>query len=335
MRDVRPVLQAIRFPPLQRDHLHTLQLNVTYRCNLSCTHCHVNAGPHRTEQMSTELLEVALLVAERHGVRALDLTGGSPEMHPGFKRFVREARQRGFHLIDRLNATLVEEPGYEWIPGFLAENEVEVVASLPCHGPERVDAQRGQGVFAASIRVLRQLNELGYGRGDPSRILNLMYNPSGAFLPPAQTSLEQSYRERLMEDHGVAFDRLHVLTNMPVQRFGAVLAARGELDAYLDLLQGAHREANLAGVMCRGLVSVDWRGRLYDCDFNQMLDWPICKADGTPIHLSDLLNEALPGPVRTAGHCYGCTAGQGSSCGGAVSVETTVVTDSVLAGARP
>lgn len=318
MLDSWPRLRAIEFPPLARCALGTLQLNLGYLCNISCIHCHVDAGPRRTELMERPTMELALAVAARRGVATLDLTGGSPEMNPHFRWLVAEARAHGLHVMDRLNPTIVEEPGYEWVAPFLAEQRVEVVASLPCYAQENVDEQRGAGAFDASIRGLRRLNALGYGLPGSGLVLNLVYNPNGAFLPPPQATLEADYKRFLAERFDLAFDHLFTLANMPIKRFGSWLMSKGELDAYLETLRAAHRDENTAAVMCRTLVSVDHLGYLYDCDFNQMLRLPL-GGGATPRHLRELLDAAPDGaPIAVAGHCYGCTAGQGSSCGGAL-----------------
>jgi radical SAM/Cys-rich protein len=316
VRDTWPRLAASDFPPLRRGALATLQLNLGYLCNISCIHCHVDAGPRRTELMDRATMALALEVAERQRVATLDLTGGSPEMNPDFRWLVTTARARGLHVMDRVNPTIVEEPGYEWVAPFLAEARVEIVASLPCHSEANVDEQRGAGVFTSSIRALQRLNALGYGDGRSGLVLNLIYNPNGAFLPPAQAALEQDYKRLLRERFGIVFDRLFTLANMPIKRFGSWLLSKGQFDDYLATLRAAHRPENAAGVMCRTLVSVDPWGNLYDCDFNQMLKLPL-GADRR--HLRDLLIEPLvDAPIAVADHCYGCTAGQGSSCGGAL-----------------
>ncbi|WP_395788352.1 arsenosugar biosynthesis radical SAM (seleno)protein ArsS [Aquimonas sp.] len=317
MRDTWPRLKDIAFPAIERDALDTLQLNLGYLCNLSCTHCHVNAGPRRTELMGRDTMALALKVAERFEVRTLDLTGGSPEMNPDFRWLVDAAVERGLQVMDRLNPTIIEEPGYEWVAEYLAARRVEAVASLPCYSQANVDAQRGKGVFESSIRALQRINALGYGQPGSGLELNLVYNPGGAFLPPDQVKLEADYKRLLGENFGIVFNHLYALANMPIQRFGSMLISKGQFDTYLATLQGAHRDENLAAVMCRSLLSVDYRGYLYDCDFNQMLDLPAAGSSDQP-HLRDLLTEALPRRIAVAGHCYGCTAGQGSSCGGAL-----------------
>lgn len=318
MRDTWPLLQNSDFPAIERRALSTLQLNLGYLCNLSCIHCHVNAGPRRTELMDRATMELALQVAGQHGVRQFDLTGGSPEMNPHFRWLVEQASARGLAVMDRLNPTIMEEPGYEWVGAFLAEHRVEAVASLPCYSAANVDEQRGEGVFESSIRALQTLNALGYGMPESGLVLNLVYNPNGAFLPPDQSMLEADYKRLLGEQFGIVFNQLFALANMPIKRYGSWLLSKGKFDSYLQTLRAAHRDDNLANVMCRDLLSVDWRGFLYDCDFNQMLDLPSEHAgEGRP-HLRDLLAGTVPRHIAVAKHCYGCTAGQGSSCGGAL-----------------
>jgi radical SAM/Cys-rich protein len=319
MRDTWPRLEQIAFPPIRRGRLETLQVNIGYRCNQSCVHCHVNAGPNRTEEMSSDVIDTVLAFLARKGVTTLDITGGAPELNPHFRRLVSAARAMGVRVMDRCNLTVLEVVGQEDLAQFLAGEQVEIIASLPCYLEDNVDRQRGKGVFEASIRELRRLNALGYGRADTGLVLNLVYNPQGTSLPPPQLELEQDYRRVLGERHGIVFNQLYTLANMPIQRFGAILLANGEFDGYLDLLRRAHLDANLDRVMCRNLISVDWRGYIYDCDFNQMLDLPLKYGARERVHLSDLLDADIEGrPIRVAGHCYGCTAGQGSSCGGAL-----------------
>jgi radical SAM/Cys-rich protein len=319
MRDTWPLLADIAFPPLRRGRLDTLQVNVGYRCNQSCVHCHVNAGPSRTEEMSSDVVDVVLAFLERRCIATLDITGGAPELNPHFRRLVASARSRGVHVMDRCNLTILDVAGQEDLAGFLASQQVEIVASMPCYLEDNVDRQRGNGVFDGSIRSLRRLNALGYGRNGSGLVLNLVYNPQGPSLPPAQETLEADHKRELGEHYGIAFNRLYTLANMPIQRFGAILIANGEFDRYLDMLRRAHLDANLEHVMCRNLISVDWRGYIYDCDFNQMLDLPLKHDARERVHLSELLDVEIEGqPIRVAGHCYGCTAGQGSSCGGAL-----------------
>ena len=306
------------FPALRRQRLETLQVNLGYRCNQACTHCHVDAGPLRTEQMERETADLVLDFARRARVATLDITGGAPELNPHFRDLVRGARALGLEVIDRCNLTILTEPGQETLAAFLAAMQVRIVASLPCYGAENVDAQRGHGVFAKSLDGLRTLNALGYGDPAGGLELDLVYNPVGPHLPPAQGPLEAVYHQRLLDDWGVRFNRLLTLTNMPIARFRHALERERKLDDYLHLLVTSHRDENLAGVMCRSLVSIDWRGYVYDCDFNQMLGLPLAaRAHG--VHLSALMTTELAGtPIAVDRHCYGCTAGQGSSCGGAL-----------------
>jgi radical SAM/Cys-rich protein len=319
MRDTWPLLDKIPFPALTRRTIDTLQVNLGYRCNQSCVHCHVAAGPNRTEQMSDEVVRQLLTVLERRRIATLDITGGAPELNPNFRELVRAARNMSVRVIDRCNLTILEVPGQEDLPAFLANHEVEITASMPCYLQDNVDRQRGKGVFDASIRGLKKLNALGYGVEGSELTLNLVYNPQGASLPPGQAELEVDYKRILGEQYGVRFNHLYTLANMPIQRFGSILISKGEFDRYLHLLRGAHRDENLDGVMCRTLISVDWRGFLYDCDFNQMLDLPAHGRNGKPLHIADLISAQLVGNgIQVAGHCYGCTAGQGSSCGGAL-----------------
>jgi radical SAM/Cys-rich protein len=318
MRDTRPLLDKVPFPAIRRAKLDTLQVNVGYRCNQSCFHCHVNAGPNRVEEMSAQVAEVVLDFIARRRIVTLDITGGAPELNANFRRLVTRARKLGVKVMDRCNLTILSEPDQDDLAKFLAANQVEVVASMPCYLQDNVERQRGKGVFEGSIRGLKTLNAHGYGR-DPKLTLNLVYNPQGPSLPPPQAALEADYKRVLGDNYGIVFNKLFVLANMPIQRFGTMLINKGEFDGYLQLLQDAHLDANLDGVMCRNLISVDWRGFVYDCDFNQMLDLPLTRGARERVHLSDLLDDDLAGnPIRVAGHCYGCTAGQGSSCGGAL-----------------
>jgi radical SAM/Cys-rich protein len=304
------------FPPLRRARLETLQVNLGYKCNQSCLHCHVNAGPTRTEMMSRDTLSDVFVFLELKRIKTLDVTGGAPELHPHFRELVLRARELGVHVIDRCNLTVLEEAGQEDLAVFLKNNAVEVTASLPCYTEELVDRQRGKGVYEKSIRALRRLNALGYGE---DLVLNLVYNPQGPALPPAQEKLEADYKRVLGEAFGVRFNRLFALANMPIQRFGSTLISKGQFNDYMALLHGAHREENLGAVMCRSLLSVDWQGYVYDCDFNQMLDLPLATKNSSRPKLADLIGRDLEGnPIAVRDHCYGCTAGQGSSCGGAL-----------------
>jgi len=318
MHDTLALLEPIRFPAIQRTRLDTLQVNLGYQCNQSCLHCHVNAGPNRTEMMDDDTLALIPKVLAARGIRTLDLTGGAPELNPGFRALVRAARSQGVRVIDRCNLTILFEPGQEGLDRFLADHQVEVVASLPCYQADNVDRQRGDGVFEKSIAALQQLNALGYGVEGTGLLLSLVYNPQGPSLPPNQQALQADYRRELMEHYGIVFNQLLALTNMPIQRFGSTLVSKGTFGAYMDLLQASFHADNLAGVMCRSLVSVDWQGWLSDCDFNQQLGLPL-GTSGVRRHLRDLLKSDLQEQaIRVAGHCFGCTAGQGSSCGGAL-----------------
>ena len=315
MRDTRPLLLHSDFPPVHRASLEALQVNLGYLCNLSCVHCHVNAGPHRTEQMDRETIDALLALLDRAAIHTLDLTGGAPELNPHFRYLVREARALDVHVIDRCNLTVLLEPGQEDLADFLAEQQVEICASLPCYVQENVEAQRGKGVYDASIQALQQLNALGYGA---ERILNLAYNPVGPVLPPPQEALEAEYRRELKDRFGIRFNHLMTITNMPISRFGSVLLAQGQYTEYMHLLRENFSQSNMETLMCRRLLSVDWQGFLYDCDFNQMLDLPLLASDRRR-HIRDLLSTlTLDEPIITGEHCYGCAAGQGSSCGGAL-----------------
>jgi len=319
MHATLPMLASTDFPPIRRGAVTTLQVNLGYRCNQSCLHCHVNAGPTRTEAMDADTVRLVLDYLRVSGAQTLDVTGGAPELNPHFRMLVAEARALGCRVIDRCNLTILSEPGHEDLAAFLADHQVEVTASLPCYTEELVDRQRGEGVYARSIEGIRQLNALGYADPGSGLVLNLVYNPQGPTLPPPQEALEADYKRVLGDTFGIRFNQLFTLANMPIQRFGAILLAKGTFHGYLDTLQHAHRDDNLEGVMCRSLMSVDWQGYVYDCDFNQMLDLPLTRGASERMHLSDLLDENIDGnPIRVAGHCFGCTAGQGSSCGGAL-----------------
>jgi radical SAM/Cys-rich protein len=319
MHAVLPLLQKTEFPAIARRGVHTLQVNLGYVCNQTCQHCHVNAGPNRTESMDAGTVDAVIDALTANRVSTLDLTGGAPELNPHFRRLVRAARKAGVRVIDRCNLTILFEPGQEDLAEFLAQQGVEVTASLPCYLEDNVDEQRGKGTYAASIRALRQLNALGFGAGDSGLVLNLVYNPIGPVLPPPQEALEDDYRRMLGDRFDIRFDRLLTLANMPIQRFGSMLISKGGFSGYMNLLKSAHRIENLDAVMCRDMVSVDWQGWLYDCDFNQMLGLPLRAAHAPRTHIRDLAATALSGlPIVVRDHCYGCTAGQGSSCGGAL-----------------
>ena len=319
MRDTLPLLDNLSFPAIARSGLQTLQVNLTYTCNQRCLHCHVNAGPTRTEAMSDTVLATLYDVIDAHSVQTLDLTGGAPEMHPRFRDIVMHAREQGLEVIDRCNLTILSEPGYEGLAEFLAKQRVRVSASLPCYSRDNVDKQRGDGVFVRSIEGLQMLNKLGYGQPDSDLELNLVYNPQGPNLPPPQAALQADYKSHLAEDFGIVFNQLHTITNQPIARFGSSLVSKGQFNDYMQLLRDSFSQTNMAGLMCRSMVSVDWQGYLYDCYFNQMLDLPMTVLAKDRSHLRDLLGAHLENnPIVTRDHCFACTAGQGSRCGGAL-----------------
>lgn len=333
MQNTAPLLLAhTDFPSIHRGSVKTLQVNLGYLCNLSCVHCHVNAGPHRTELMSREVIDLVLDVIKKRSISTLDLTGGAPELNPHFRYLVKAARALDVEVIDRCNLTILQEEGQETLAQFLADQEVVVTASLPCYEEENVSAQRGKGVYERSIDALKQLNALGYGVKD-NLPLNLVYNPVGPNLPPPQVALQADYKKQLHQQHGIVFNELFTITNMPISRFGAVLLSNGGYEDYMSLLKRNYSAANLDTVMCKDLVSVDWQGNIYDCDFNQMLAFDMQLSASTlaqdtsshankPPHISRLLEDDLQGqPIAIGEHCYGCTAGQGSSCGGALIQE--------------
>jgi len=274
MLDTAQLLLPTSFPTIHRDRLEVLQVNLGYLCNQQCKHCHVNAGPNRKELMDRETVDQVLQFLQLQGVAALDLTGGAPELNPEFRYLVAGARDLGVRVMDRCNLTVLEEAGQEGLADFLAGQAVEVVASLPCYLEENVDNQRGKGVFESSIRGLQQLNRLGYGMEGSGLTLNLVYNPQGASLPPPQCALEADYRKKLDQEHGIQFNQLFTITNMPISRFGSILLSKGEFHSYMDLLKASYSRDNLQTVMCRNLLSLDWQGYVFDCDFNQMLDMP-------------------------------------------------------------
>ncbi|MHB1544744.1 MAG: arsenosugar biosynthesis radical SAM (seleno)protein ArsS [Gammaproteobacteria bacterium] len=294
----------------------TLQINVGKRCNQACHHCHVDAGPLRTEIMNAETVaRVIALMTQSRQIQTLDITGGAPELNPHFRSLVRAGRERGLHVIDRCNLTVLSEPGQEDTADFLAGQGVHIIASLPCYSKENVERQRGKGVFEPSIRALRALNALGYA-SDPALILDLVYNPVGPSLPPEASALEQRYKEELAEHYGIAFNQLLVMTNLPISRFLHLLLREGRYEAYLDLLVQSFNPATVPHLMCQNTLSVSWDGRLFDCDFNQMLEDPMA---GQPTLWSlESLDELAGRPVQTGSHCFGCTAGHGSSCGGSL-----------------
>ena len=320
MRDTWPLLKTTDFPSVTRRRLEILQVNLGYLCNQSCLHCHVAAGPTRKELMQRDTIDEILEVLAIPSVHTLDLTGGAPEMNPMFRDLVTAARELDVKVIDRCNLTILLEPGYEGMAEFLADNRVQIVASLPCYLEDNVDGQRGKGVYQKSIEALRLLNRLGYGEDGSDLSLTLVYNPVGPYLPPPQKDLEQDYKEFLSDHFGVRFNQLFTITNMPIARFGSTLISKGEFETYMNLLKSSYSEANLDGLMCLNQLSIDWQGYVYDCDFNQMLNMNVRHpGKRARLHIRDVLDARLQNiPISVADHCYGCTAGQGSSCGGAL-----------------
>jgi radical SAM/Cys-rich protein len=319
MHQTLHLMKSRGFPHLRRKALDTLQVNLGYKCNQSCFHCHVNSSPDRKEMMDADTIDDVIEFMRVSGIKTLDLTGGAPEMNQHFKTLVCAARAMGVRVIDRCNLTILEEPGYEDMAAFLASQGVEITASLPCYSQGNVDKQRGDGVFEASITALKKLNALGYGAAGSGLILNLVFNPQGAKLPPPQAALEADYHRLLDENFGITFNHLFTITNMPIQRFGSTLVSKGEFEGYMDLLVANFQSHNLDSVMCRTMLSVDYLGYVYDCDFNQMLGLPLQHGNALKTHLRDLMSVSLSGnAIVVKDHCYGCTAGQGSSCGGAL-----------------
>ena len=318
MLDTLPLLNKISFPVIKRKKINILQINLGYRCNQQCLHCHVNAGPNRSEEMSHEVLSQTLNFIKTYRIKMVDLTGGAPEMHPEYIPLIKSLHKNGVTIIDRCNLTILNEPGYENLSREMANNQVEIVASMPCYLEENVNKQRGNGVFESSIKALINLNKLGYGKKDSALTLNLVYNPQGASLSPDQIKLEKDYKTFLSDQFAITFNQLFTITNVPVKRFGSMLISKNEFNPYMELLQSAHQAVNLEEVMCRYQLSIDWQGYIYDCDFNQMLDLPL-QNKGDKLHISNVTPEDLDNrEIIVAGHCYACTAGQGSSCGGAL-----------------
>jgi len=313
--------------PLKRAKAEILQLNIGKLCNLTCVHCHVNAGPARKEIITGETVDKVLEWFEQTDIPTLDMTGGTPEMVPDFRRMVTAVRNfdQPRRVMDRLNATIINEPGYEWVAEFLAEHEVEIIASMPCYSPDNVNEQRGDGVFDSSIKAFQKLNELGYGR-DPKLAMNFVYNPNGGFLPPGQTELEADYKREMKEHFGIDFNSLFCIANMPIARFASYLKRNDQLQDYMQTLREAYNPATVDGLMCRNTINVSWLGEVYDCDFNQMMKLPTRINEGSedadknePLYLWDVDPETFSEvPIRTGNHCFGCTAGSGSSCGGSL-----------------
>jgi radical SAM/Cys-rich protein len=318
---VQPFSEKIRQlgAPLTRRGVDALQVNLGRYCNLACIHCHVESGPTRTEMMSRETVDAVLAFLARSSIPALDLTGGAPELHPDFDYLVESARAIGRHVMDRCNLTVIFEPGKNYLPEFFKRHQVELICSLPCYSEENVDRQRGKGTFELSIRALQRLNELGYGQPDSDLLLNLVYNPVGPHLPPPQEQLEQEYRQKLSAEFGIVFNHLFCLTNMPITRYAKHLRLRNEYDRYKDLLEKNFNAATLDHLMCRNLISIGWDGSVYDCDFNQMLDIALTDTAGENLNVASLTFESVATRrITIDDHCYACSAGSGSSCGGAL-----------------
>jgi radical SAM/Cys-rich protein len=322
MHAMMPLLAATDFPRIRRYKLEVLQVNLGYKCNQACFHCHVNAGPTRTEMMDRTTVDLVLQYARTARVKTLDITGGAPELNSNFRYLVSAARALNLTVIDRCNLTVLEEADQADTAEFLAQQQVEITASLPCYLEQNVDAQRGDGVFQKSLDALRRLNTLGYGLTGSGLVLNLVYNPQGPSLPPDQAKLEIDYKRELKQRYGIDFNRLFTITNMPIARFGSTLVSKNQFQGYMQLLKDSYAADNLEQVMCRNLLSIDYQGYVYDCDFNQMLGISLALAGKSKTHLRDLLLHNAGGldgnPIAVADHCYGCTAGRGSSCGGAL-----------------
>jgi radical SAM/Cys-rich protein len=304
---------------LRKRKIDVLQVNMGKYCNQACVHCHVEAGPFRIEMMTWETVEAVLHFLERSAIPTVDITGGAPELNPHFDALVDACVRLRRHVMDRCNLTVFFEPGKDYLAGFLRRNRVELTCSLPCYTEANVDRQRGKGTFELSLRALQMLNRLGYGQPETGLRLNLVYNPVGASLPPPQGALENDYKQRLYEDHGIVFNDLYCLANMPITRFEKFLRARRQYEQYQELLASAFNTDTLDRLMCRDLLSVAWDGSVYDCDFNQMLDLPLSSPAGNAVkiwELSAAMVESLP--IQVGDHCYACTAGAGSSCGGAL-----------------
>ena len=316
---VEPFVEKLTGNRLTRRAVDVLQVNMGKYCNQACIHCHVESGPNRTEMMSRETVDATLRFLAGTGIPTVDITGGAAELNPDFDYLVDSATDLGRHVMDRCNLTVLFEPGKSYLPEFLKAHRVELVCSLPCYSETNVDRQRGRGTFELSIRALQILNGLGYGQPGADLILNLVYNPVGAYLPPAQDQLEQDYRSELRENFGIEFNHLYCLTNMPITRYERHLKRLHEYDEYMSLLERSYNAATLEHVMCRNLISIGWEGSVYDCDFNQMLEIPIRDRTGKPLNINSLaLSHVVDRPVNVGDHCYACTAGSRSSCGGAL-----------------
>jgi len=316
MHKIYPLIKDTDFPQITRLSIRTLQVNLGYKCNQSCLHCHVNASPKRTEMMNKGTIDEVINFSYQNNVEIVDLTGGAPEMNQYFQYMIKKLREKNIHIIDRCNLTILEEKGMSNMVDFLAQQEVEIVASLPCYKDTNVDAQRGKGVFTKSIKALQHLNKKGYGL-NKKLMLNLVYNPQGATLPPKQSELELEYKSYLLENYNISFNNLFTITNMPINRFGSTLVSKKIFHKYMDLLKSTFSQIAKENVMCRNLLSIDYNGYVYDCDFNQMLSIDI---SNKKTHITDIKKDELVNKIIATGdHCYGCTAGSGSSCGGVIS----------------
>jgi len=320
MLDTRNHLEKFKFPRIQRKKLEILQINLGYKCNQQCLHCHVNAGPNRTEMMSFKVVEDIKVFVLRNRIKTIDLTGGAPELHPEFRNIIIWARDNNIGVIDRCNLTVLFEPGQGYLPEFLSQNKVQIFASMPCYLKDNVDKQRGKGVFDKSIEALKLLNASGYGKEDTDLILNLVYNPQGPHLPPPQAKLEAEYKSYMRDNYKISFNNLLAFTNLPIARFGSRLLSKGQFFDYMQLLQDSYRAENLQNVMCRSLLSIDWKGRVYNCDFNQMLKMGVKNDHNENLTIKELnYLKTIDNNIKVAGHCFGCVSGQGSSCSGALS----------------
>ena len=306
------------FPNIKKEFIDTLQINIGYKCNQACKHCHVNSSPSRTEMMSEEILNLIPKIIKKFNIKTLDITGGAPEMNPNFKKLVLSLKNQNINIIDRCNLTIFFEKGYEDLPDFLAENNVIITASLPCYEKENVEKQRGSGVFDKSINAIKILNKLGYGINETGLQLNLVYNPINPTLPPPQEKLETDYKNILYEKYNITFNNLYTITNMPINRYADFLKMTGELEKYFELLANNFNQKNLKNLMCKKTISVDLEGQIYDCDFNQQLK---LKSLNGPKNLYELLNysSSFNYQIAAKSHCFACTAGAGSSCGGSLS----------------
>tara|TARA_Y100000589_G_C27140877_1_gene624652 strand:+ start:558 stop:1490 length:933 start_codon:yes stop_codon:yes gene_type:complete len=305
------------FPNIKKEFIDTLQINIGYKCNQACKHCHVNSSPSRTEMMSDEIIDLIPQVIYKYKIKTLDITGGAPELHPKFKSLILSLKKQDIQIIDRCNLTIFFEKGFEDLPYFLADNKVIITASLPCYEKDNVEKQRGTGVFDKSIKAIKILNNLGYGNSNTKLQLNLVYNPINPTLPPPQEKLENDYKKRLFQKYKITFNKLYTITNMPINRYEDFLKMTGELEQYFDLLKANFNQQNLKNLMCKKTISVDWEGKIYDCDFNQQIK--LNSTDG-PKNIFELLNynSSFDYQIAANNHCFACTAGAGSSCGGSL-----------------